>query len=221
MITLKAKKREETGKKVKILRREGKLPAILYGPEIETPQAIWVELEEFQKIFTKEGESSLFNLELDDKKYPVLIYDFQKDPLTDKFIHVDFYAPSLKKKIEVDVPLVFEGKAPAVKDLGGTLVSNITEIKVRALPQDLPHEIKVDISGLRTFEDYIRVKDLPVSPKLEILRAPDEIVAHVVAPIKVQEELSAPIEEKVEQIEKVGEKERMEKSALKAQTEKS
>ncbi len=221
MTTLKAQKRKETGKKVKILRRGDKLPAVLYGPEMRTAQAITVDLKEFQKIFLKEGESTLFDLDLEGKKYSVLIHDLQRDPLTSQVIHVDFYAPSLKKQVEVMVPIVLEGKAQAVKDLGGTLVSNITEVKVKALPQNLPHEIRVDVSVLRTFEDYIRVKDLKVSEGVEILRDKEDIVAHVVAPTKVEEELAVPIEEKVEEVEKVGEKEKLEKAVQEAQVKES
>ena len=104
----------------------------------------------------------------------------------------------LTEKTEATVPLVFEGEAPAVKDLDGTLIKSIQEITVNALPQDLPHEIVVNIEGLATFEDEIQVKDLKVSPQVEIVKEPDETVAKVTPAQKVEEELEKPIEEEGE-----------------------
>jgi large subunit ribosomal protein L25 len=112
----------------------------------------------------------------------------------------------LDEEITATVPLVFEGQALAVKDLGGTLVRNIHELEVKALPQNLPHEIKVDISKLKTFEDNILVKDLIIPKEVKILKTPDETIAFVSEPEKIEEELEKPIEEKVEEVEKVEEK---------------
>jgi len=135
-----------------------------------------------------------------------LIHDIQFDPLTGKPIHIDFYQPELKEEVEVTVSLIFEGVPPAVKDLGGTLVKNISEVEVKAKPQSLPHEIKVDIGNLKTFEDNILIKDLIVSKEVKILKEPEEIVAKVTRPEKVEEELEKPVEEKVEEVEKVEKK---------------
>jgi len=206
MITIKAKKREKTGKEIKKLREKGILPSVLYGPKIK-PQPIELDLKEFKKIYKEAGESSLISLEIENKKTPVLIHKIEKDPVTDEFIHVDFYQPILTEEVEAVVPLVFEGISPAVKDLGGTLIKEIHEVHVKALPENLPHEIKVNIENLKTFEDEILVKDLILPQKVKVLREPDEIVALVVPPEKIEEELQKPIEEKVEEVEKV-EKER-------------
>ena len=99
-----------------------------------------------------------------------------------------------------------DGEAPAVKDLGGTLVKTISEVNVKALPQNLPKEIRISVEGLKTFEDNIFIKDLKTGEGIEILKKPEEIVARVTPPEKVEEELAKPIEEKVEDVEKVGEK---------------
>lgn len=202
MEKLKAEIREKTKENLKALRKDDYIPAVLYGPNLEN-QLLKVKSKEFNEIFKKVGENILFRLLVDKNEYLVLIHDIQKDPLTDKVIHIDFFQPSLKEKIEVAVPLVFEGVAPAVKELGGTLVKDISEVEIRALPQELIHEIKVDISSLKTFDDRIRVKDLKVPKNIEILRDPEEIVALVVEPEKVEEELEKPIEEKIEEVEKL------------------
>lgn len=205
MLSLSAKIRKDLGKKVKVLRKKGILPGVLYGPKIET-RPLEIDLKEFEKIYKEAGESSLISLEIDKKKFLVLIHEVKLDPLTEKPTHVDFYQPRLEEEVEAMVPLVFEGEAPAVKDLGGTLVKNISEVEVKALPQNLPHEIKVNIDRLKTFEDNISIKDLIISKEVKILKEPKEVVAAVSPPEKVEEELEKPIEEKVEEVEKVEEK---------------
>jgi len=223
MLTLSSKIRKEVGKKVKSLRQQGILPAVLYGHKIKNLN-LELDLKEFEKIYKEAGESSLItlviakgkdeaeasslslNVEEKKQKFLVLIHDIQFDHLTEKPIHIDFYQPELKEEVEVTVPLIFEGEAPAVKDLGGTLVKNISEVEVKALPQNLSHEIKVDIGNLKTFEDNILIKDLIVSKEVKILKEPEEIVAAVARPEKVEEELEKPVEEKVEEVEKVEKK---------------
>ena len=207
MFNLSAKIRKNIGKKAKFVREGDKIPAVVYGPKIKS-LPLEINLEEFEKVFKETGESSLISLDIEGEKEKrlVLIHDFKKDSLTDKFLHVDFYQAFLKEEVEVSVPLVFEGQSPAVKELGGTLVKIISEVKVKALPQNLPHEIEVNVENLKTFEDHILIKDLPVSKDVKILGKPGEIVASVAPPEKVEEELEKPLEEKVEEVEKVEEK---------------
>lgn len=214
MLTLSAKIREAKRKKVKALRKKDILPAVLYGPKIKT-QPIEIDAKEFKKIYKEAGESSLIFLKIDPSagsgqanKFSVLVHEIKKDPITEEPIHIDFYQPILTKEIEVTIPLVFEGEPPAVKELGGTLVKEISELKVRALPQNLPHQIKINVEGLRTFEDEILIKDLNLPEGVKTQRGSDEIVALVVPAEKVEEELEKPIEEKVEEVEKVEEKEK-------------
>lgn len=207
MLETTAQLRKEGGRKTKKLRKKGVLPAVIYGPKIK-PVSLEVENKIFEKIYREAKGSSLISLKIEGKKekYLVLIHDFQKDPLTGKFIHVDFYQPSLKEKIEIKIPLVFEGESEAVKSLGGTLIKNIAELEVKALPENLPHEIKVNIGKLKTFEDHIKISDLEIPKNVEILKNLGEIIASVVPPAKVEEELEKPIEEKIEEIEKVEKK---------------
>jgi len=205
MLNLPAKIRKVFGKKVKARRKRDILPGILYGPKIKT-LALEIDCKEFAKVYQEAGESSLISLEIERKKTPVLIHEVARDPLTAKPIHVDFYQPRLEEEVEVTVPIIFEGEALAVKDLGGTLVKNISEVKVKGLAQNLPREIKVNIESLKNFEDNILIKDLPVPEGVKILGNPEEIVASVSPAEKVEEELLKPIEEKVEEVEKVEEK---------------
>lgn len=204
MINLSAKIRKDLGKKTKSIKNAGQIPAVVYGRGLKNI-LIQVSEKEFKKVFKDAGESSLIELSIEGEKgkKPVLIHEIQKNPVSDKIIHIDFFQPSLTEKVEVAIQLVFEGVAAAEKDLGGTLVKNILEIEVSALPQNLPHEIRVDISVLKTFEDHILIKDLRISKDVEILKKPDEIVAAVLPPQKVEEELAIPIEEKVDEVEKV------------------
>ncbi len=206
MISLSAKIRENVGKKINSQRKKGELPAVVYGPKIKN-LSLKVDYKEFEDVFEEVGEASLLSLEIKDKnkKYPVLIHEIQRDPVSGKFLHVDFYQAPLKEKVEATVPLMFEGTSPAVEEKEGTLVENMREIEVKALPQKLPSEIKVDISTLKTFEDHILVKDLNLPKEVEIQRSHDEIVASVTPPEEVEEELEEPIEEKIEEVETVEE----------------
>jgi large subunit ribosomal protein L25 len=222
MISLKVKQRKEED--LKKMRAEGKAPAVLYGPEIKNLN-LEVDLKEFEKTYKEAGESSLISLNIggQKEKFLVLIYDIQFDALSGRPTHIDFYQPNLKEQVEVSVPLILEGEAPAVKDLGGTLVKNISDIEVKAFPQDLPREIKVNISNLKTFEDNISVKDLEISSKVKILKDPEEALITISAPEKVEEELQKPIEEKETEVikEERGEKkEEAEKPASEEKEEK-
>ena len=214
MISLTAKIRNELGKKANAIKNQGMIPAVVYGPGVKNAN-IQVDEKEFKKVLSKAGESSLIELSVEGEKEkrPVLVHEIQRDPLTDSVIHIDFFQASLKEEVEVAIPLVFEGVALAEKDLGGTLVKNIQELEVKALPQNLPHEIKVSIDSLNTFEDHILVKDLVLPKDVTVLKGADEIVASVLPPQKVEEELATEITENVEDVQKV-EKEKKEEDVV-------
>jgi len=180
------------------------IPAVVYGPGIENNN-ISINLKEFSQLFSEAGESTLISLESKDgANYFALIHDVQKDPLSGEFIHVDFYQPNLEKKVEVSVPITFTGIAPAVKELGGTLVKNFLEVDVKALPQNLPHSIEVSVAGLNTFDDVVTIKDLIVPEGVEILKDPEEIIA-LVTEVEKEEELAS-VEENVEAVSKIEKK---------------
>ena len=210
MIELKVKIREKFGRKTKELRKKGVIPAVLYGAEIENIP-LSVEEKEFNRVFREAGESSLVKLKIEGKKLKnpepeVLIHEIQRDPLSGRIIHIDFYHPSLRKEVEAEIPLVFEGVPRACKDLGGTLVKEIQTIEVRGLARNLPREIKVNTEKLKTFEDRILVSDLQVPEGVKILREPEEIVALVTPPQEEEKEREAIEEEKPIEGEKPEEK---------------
>jgi large subunit ribosomal protein L25 len=199
MVSIIAKKREQHPDE---LRKSGVIPGVLYGPKIES-SSLQVDGKTFDKIYEEAGESTLLDLDYDGNKIPVLIHDVQLDPLSNKSIHVDFYQPDLTKEVEVEVPLTFQGEAPAVIELGGTLIHNIQVVDVKALPQNLPHEIIVDVSVLKTFEDRIIVDDLVRDANFEIMQEGEDLVSQVVPVEDVEAQLEQPVEEDVEGIEKV------------------
>lgn len=204
MTSLKAKLRKTKGTAYRASQEENTIPAVLYGHETEN-LSLEVDRKEFEKVYKEVGET-LIDLEVEGKKYSVLIHDEQVHPLTQELLHVDFYQPNLKEEVETEVPLELVGEAPALK-LGGTLIANMKEIPVYALPKDLPSKITIDVSSLATFEDAITVKDIKVPAGVTIdIEDPEEIIVQVVEPEKVEEELAKPIEEVNKEPEKAGEK---------------
>jgi len=200
-IAITATKREVSGKRVKNLRKAGKLPAVLYGHNVETQQIEMAE-KDFAKAFKTAGESTLVNLVVDGKTQPVLIHDVQHHYLNDQPIHVDFYAVNMDEKLKVHVPIHFVGESGAVKAMGGTLVKNLSEVEVECLPADLPQNFEVDISALNTFEDAIRVSDLKPGDRVVILTLPEEVIANV-APPRTEEEMKSLEEVVTEDVTKV------------------
>lgn len=198
-LELKAQIRENVGKKLEALREKGIVPAVVYGSN-HKPISIQVNYEELRKLFEKAGESTVIKLHVGNEVKNVLIHDIVQDPVTGKFIHVDFYQVRMDKIIKAEVSLVFEGEAPAVKILEGVLVKNINHVEVEALPKDLPHEIKVDISVLDSFDKQIRIKDLILPPGVKIDAEPEEMVVSVMPP-RTEEEIKATEEKPAETVE--------------------
>ncbi len=180
MLTLKVEKRDPKAS-LSDIRKEGKMPAVFYGKKEESTP-IMLSYAVFEKTLKEAGESTIINLNGDGIDVDVLIHEIDSDPVTDKPRHADFYAIEKGKKIEIDVPLEFVGVAPAVKILGGVLVKVMHEIKIEALPKDLPQKIEVDISVLNTFEDVVTAKDLKLPNGVEIKEKEDEVIVSVYEP---------------------------------------
>jgi large subunit ribosomal protein L25 len=188
-VILEAKKRDVLGRKTNKGRKEGLIPAVVYGKGIDGIN-IWVKLLDFKRLIKKSGESTVIDLKIDEKdNRNVLIYDTQKDPVRDTYVHIDFFQVRMDEEIETEVELEYVGEAPAVKELGGVLVKNIDAIEVKCLPADLPSSITVDISSLKTFEDRITLGDLNISKKIELSIDLETVIA-LVSPPRSEDEMS-------------------------------
>lgn len=192
-------------KNLNILRQGGLIPAVLYGHNTDNV-VLAVSVKEFDKIYKEAGESTIVELEFESgkkkEKRPVLIHDVQFDCLKQTVAHIDFYQVRLDEKIKTKVALEYIGEAPAVKAFGGILVKAIQEIEVEALPNDLPHNIIVDLTKLEVLDSDIYVKDLSIPPRVKIFVSPDTVVASVTPP-RSEEELAATKEEVAENVSEV------------------
>lgn len=196
---IQAKIRKE---KVKKLRKQGLIPAVLYGKGEEN-LLLAVDKKEFIKKIREGGLHSIYTLDIDGTEKQVIIKDIQRDPALNEPEHIDFYKPDLLKKIKSEVEIVFVGESPAVKNLGGTLVKVMNTLTIKSLPQDCPNRIEVDISKLEKIGGYIKVGDLNFGDKIEILDNKDNIIVQVKAAENVEEELAKEVEEDVSKVERV------------------
>ncbi|MFQ5813623.1 MAG: 50S ribosomal protein L25, partial [Anaerolineae bacterium] len=179
-IELKMQKRKVLGKKVKNLRREGLVPAVLYGHETDSVP-LQVEERELNRVLARAGGHRLIALKIGRarKRRMALARDVQWDVITRKPLHVDFYAVVMTEKITTEVPLVFVGEAPAAEQVGAMVLQGLDEVEVRCLPGDLIEAIEVDLSGLEEIDQAIYVKDLRVPPTVDVLTDTEELVAKV------------------------------------------
>ena len=160
-VVFKATKRDVKGKQVKALRREGKLPAVLYGHGFE-PRAITLDMREASRQLFDLTSSSIVKIDLDGEMLNAIVRDKQRDYLKASFLHVDFQVVSMTEKLRAYVQIHLTGKAPAVRDFNGVADQVISEVEVEALPADLPESFFVDISSLTTIGSRICVGDLQV-----------------------------------------------------------
>lgn len=193
-VIIPAEKREVIGKKVKTLRREGKLPAIIYGHGID-PISIVLNMRDASRTLARATSSSLITIELDGKQYPTLVREKQLDYIRNSIIHVDFLAVSMTEKITATVGVQVVGDAPAVKEFGAILVTGLTELEVECLATDLPERFTVDVSGLTEISSGVYVKDVVAPEGVEILSDPEEVL--VVATAMAEEEVEEVEEEEL------------------------
>jgi len=194
-IVIDAEKRDVTGKKVKVLRREGKLPAVIYGHGVDNIP-IMVEHKASSRILADAESSSLITVNLDGEEYPTLVREKQWDYIKRSLLHVDFQAVSMTETIAAQVRVELVGTAPAVKEYGAILISGLNEVEIEALPADLPESLEVDISTLEKIGDTVLIRDLDLSDKLTILNDPNSMLAvtstieeEIVEEVEVEEEL--------------------------------
>jgi large subunit ribosomal protein L25 len=201
---LEAVKRERFGKnEAGRMRREGRLPSVLYGGESAEGTPISVEPKPLMRILHSEsGANTLITLRLDGGESQVMLKEYQLDPVTHQLLHADFYRVRMDKPITVTVPIQLKGEAPGVKQQGGLLDFVHREIDIECLPADIPESIEVDISNL-ALNSSIRLRDIVESIKWKPVSEPDLMLVHVVAPraeaepVPAEAEAAAPAEPEV------------------------
>jgi len=199
-IKLNAQKRDVVGRKVKNLRKEGLIPANVYGKNIKS-MAVSLQEDEFQKVFTEAGETSVVQLFIEGEKEqrPILIQNIQKDPLSGSPIHVDLRQIILTEKVTAQIPVEITGESPAVEQKLGILIQTVYELEVEALPMDLPEKFLVDVSKLAEVGDEATLKDLSYDKnKVKILAEEEDLTLAKIEPLAEEEKVEVPVEEGAE-----------------------
>jgi large subunit ribosomal protein L25 len=201
-IVLNAQLRTVTGKAVKYLRREGLVPAVMYGHFTE-PVNLQVEERLMGHVLREAGTNRLITLSVeglkDDRR--VLLRDLQRDAITHSLLHVDFYEVVMTEKITAEVPVVLVGASPIVVGGEGILFQGVDSVEIECLPGDLPANIEIDLTPLVKIDDGVQVGDLDLGAAIKVLSDPEETVVRI---LPLEAEI---VEEVVEvpEVELVGE----------------
>jgi large subunit ribosomal protein L25 len=187
-IVLQAQHREVIGKQVKALRREGQLPAIIYGRKV-TPIPISLNYREASRVLPGVSSSLLVVVEVDGKRHTTLVRERQRHPVSGSLLHVDFQEVSLTEKIRVTVSVQIRGEAPAVKNFDGILVAGQEAVEIECLPGDLPEFIAIDVSSLENIGNSLHVRDIVLPDTVKILTDVGEMLVVVTAPVVEEEEV--------------------------------
>ncbi|TAK88984.1 50S ribosomal protein L25 [Patescibacteria group bacterium] len=199
-IVLTATTREQRGKSVNQLRQQGQTPAVIYGHGSDT-QSITINTRDLSRAYARAGGNQIIGVKIDDARQKnALFHDVQIDAPSGRILHADFYLVKMDEKIKTEIPLHMIGESTAVYQQEGSLVRPLESIEVEALPGDLPESIEYDISVLDDFDKSITVADLKIPAGVEVLTAPEELVAKVEPPRSDEEleELDAEIDEQAE-----------------------
>jgi large subunit ribosomal protein L25 len=189
-IILKAQKRTVKGKQVKALRREGLLPAVIYGHNL-TPFAISLDHHLTSRALAGVSASRLVVIDVEGERHTTLVRDRMREPIHSSLIHIDFQEVSLTETLRTQVTLEFVGEAPAVKVLNGVLVEGLTEVEIECLPGNLPDHLTVDLSSLTEIGAGIYVRDLVPPTNVAILTPGEEMIAVVTAPLTEEAAIAA------------------------------
>lgn len=191
-LELEVSKREIKGKKVRFLRRGGLIPCNIYGHGMDSIP-VQVDVRKLAHVLSRAGGTDLIALKMknEDSLTKVLLREIQRNPMTGEPTHVDFYQVRMTEKLKAEVPLIFTGDSPAMKLKNVSLMHALTSLHIEALPDDLPHNIEVDIAGLVQAEDAIHVKDLKIGDKITVLTDPDQMIIKVAEVRKGMEEAPA------------------------------
>ena len=190
---LEAQTRESFGKnEARRTRREGKVPAVLYGGDGKGATPIAVDPRALLKILHSEaGANTLISLKLSGADARVLIKEYQLDPVTHAVLHADFYRVAMDRVLRVTIPVTTKGEPKGVKQQGGILEHIRREIEIECLPGDIPEGVEIDTSELMLHQG-IRVRDIATNPKWKPVSDADMMLVHVIMP--KAEEVAAPAE---------------------------
>lgn len=177
-VVIKASKRDVYGKKVGQLRREGKLPGVIYGHHME-PISIVMDAREACRSMVGLTPSSIVTIDVDGEKHSALIRERQRNYLKNTFIHVDFQAVAADEKIRARIEVVLEGNAPAVKNFNGIVLHEKESIEVEALPAHLPERFIVNIDGLEKIGDMIRISDIAISDDITVFDDANDVIVSI------------------------------------------
>lgn len=193
-LTIKAEKRDAGGKNAaRRIRREGNVPAILYGPDVENIPLVLNKRDIFDILKSETGENTIFQVDLEKDKPEVMIKDYQQDVTTDEILHVDLFRISMDKEIRVTVPIVLTGDPVGVKAEGGFVEFVTREVEIECLPRDIPENIEVDIRALH-LNQSLKVEDLAQMEGVEMISDPHAMIVMVEAP-SVEEAVEEVLEE--------------------------
>lgn len=170
--------RTVTGKKVRVLRKDGVLPANVYGKQM-TSIAVQLPAKDFAELYKKVHETGLVDLTVEGKVYPVLIHNVQRHPITHDPLHADFFKVNLKEKITANIPVVMVGEAQAVTDKKGVLLQLLSELEVEALPTDLPEHIEISVEKLAEVDEQITVAEIKAPANTVITNDPAQAVFRI------------------------------------------
>ena len=191
---LAAEHREILGKKVRRLRREGKLPANVYGHAVQSA-AVTLDAHEFGLLYRHLLPTTVIDLKLNGQVRPVLMAKASVNPRSGELIHVEFKQVNLTEKVSASVAVVGAGKSDLMAQGDAILLQSLDAVLVSALPDELPSEIEVDLSALVDFSASIHVRDLPIDrSKVEILTSGDDLVFKLTTPQIREEVAEAPVE---------------------------
>ncbi len=188
--TLAASPRILTGRKVKNLRKDGFVPANVYGKDVKS-LSVQVNAKDFIKLEKEVGETGLVYLNVDGSERPVLITNVQLHPVSGLPLHADLHQVNLKVAISAPVPIELIGEPIAVSEGKGILIQPLSEVEVEALPTDLPEKLELDVAGLSEVDQSLQVKDIKTPANVKILTDSEEMVAKI-APLAAEEVQAAP-----------------------------
>ena len=166
------------------------MPANIYGKNVKS-MAIQMKTSEFADVFEKAGETGIIEVSVGKIRKPVLVQNVQTDPVSGEVLHADFRQVDLKEKVKATIPVEIVGESPVEKSGLGTVVIQLDEIEVEALPSDLLEKFVVDASKLEEVDSAVYVKDLKGSDKVKVLTDGEQIVVKVEPP-QEEEEVALP-----------------------------